>query len=286
MDHLFIVSTYPDRGSKCRIIQSARVTGGQAVTAASALHRWGVRVRCIARVGDDPAGERIREDLGKEGIPLDSILCTARAHTQQASICVDRGNGERTIFWERDPALNLDCGDLKRDWFRGVDWLMIDGHEPSADRQACDWVKAEGGRILLDAEALGEAREWLLPNVDVCIASSDFGLIEFGDSDPERTLDRLADYGIPIAAITLGKDGAICDVGGDRFRVPGLPVMAVDTTGAGDIFHAGFVYGMLHRLPPRTCFDLANRAAALSCRYLGGRPGIPLTSEFTIGSLR
>ncbi len=280
MDHLFVVDSYPDRGSKCRILQSVSATGGQAVTAASALSRWGIRVRCIARIGDDPDASRIREDLDRDAIPLDSILSTCGARTQKASICVDRRNGERTIFWERDPELNLGIGDLRHEWFRGVEWLMIDGHEAEADILACDWVKADGGRILLDAETIGDAHESLLKRVDACIASSDFGLNEFGVSDPEQTLDRLRGYSIPIVAVTLGKDGAICDVAGDRFRVPGVQVAAVDTTGAGDIFHAGFIYGMLHHFSPRTCFELANRAAALSCRFLGGRHGIPLTEEF------
>lgn len=279
IDHLFVVRRFPNRGQKVRIGNSMMICGGQAATAASALQRWGIPVRCIARVGDDHEGELIREELTLDGVATDSILGTVRTKTQHASICIDALSGERTIFWERNPRLDLHPLDLNHEWFRSIDWLLIDGHEVDADIQAAQWVKASGGRVVLDAEEIGPQRDRLLPLVDVCIASSDFGSREFGISDPIKTLDCLSGFGIGVVGVTLGAEGVVARAGAETFTIPGRSVTAIDTTGAGDIFHAGYLYGMIQNWIPIECLQFANCAAGLSCRVLGGRPGIPPIDE-------
>ena len=278
-DHLFEIQDFPQPGTKCSIRNERFECGGQAATAAAAIARWGCRTRFVGRVGDDEAGKISVESLSALGVVTDSALVTKDVPTQYAYIFTDTTSGERTIFWNRHEQLNLRPSDLDRRWFQNARVLLIDGHEPAADIQAARWLREQSGIVILDAETIGPGRDTLLSLTDICFASSDFGRHEFSESDPAVVISLLRDHGVKIAGMTLGNQGAIADWGNGLKKFPPLPVQAIDTTGAGDIFHAALAYASLHLFPVEEMIRFANVAAGLSCRFRGGREGIPSLTD-------
>jgi sulfofructose kinase len=274
MDYLHRVERYPKRGEKMRITESIRACGGQCATAAIALKFWGSAVRFVGKIGDDEQGEFVRNALVSAGLDADSILTVSGCGTQHAEIIVDAETGERTIFWDRSHKLDLKITDLKREWFDAVDLLLVDGHEIEADIQAASWVRDSGGTVILDAEEPDAVNPDLIPLVNIAIASSDFGSKTYHIDDPRKVIGKLRALGVAIAGVTLGNQGVIADWGAGLMRFPAIPVQAVDTTGAGDIFHAGIVFGMSCGWQIHDTFQYANTAAGLSCQYLGGQHGI------------
>ncbi|TFF93212.1 carbohydrate kinase family protein, partial [Candidatus Thorarchaeota archaeon] len=114
---------------------------------------------------------------------------------------------------------------------------------------------------------------------DIAVGSEDFGAREFGIHDPVETIAELRRYGVSMAGVTLGHRGSLVDWGDGvrRFRAVDVPV--VDTTGAGDIYHAALAYGALRDMSPSDTVTFASIAASLSCRSLGARAAIPTLNE-------
>lgn len=279
IDHFCVVQPFPVQGQKQAIKNYEKHGGGQAATAGVALKRWGENVRFVGRVGDDQNGDLSLQLLEGEGVDISGAIRSPGETTQFAVILVDPETGERTILWLRSPRLNLKPEDLKPEWFHGVQTLLIDGHELDAALVAAKWVRSQGGKVVLDAEEIGPGREELLAFTDVCVASADFGMREFGEKDQEYTLKVMLEMGVKIAGVTMGADGVVVDWGDGVRYLPGIDVMARDTTGAGDIFHAALTYGTHHGWDPERIFNFANVCAGLACRKIGGRTAIPSLDE-------
>lgn len=279
IDHFLCVEKYPSQGQKIPFYGRAVMGGGQAATAAAALARWGVRTRYIGRVGDDGTGDSSIAWLNNEGVLTDSVIRTPGVSSQTAYIIVPAETGERTVIWNREPGLNLRASDLDKDWFTGTKILFVDGHELDAAATAARWIRESGGIVVLDAEHIGADRNRLLRLTDIAVGSEDFGMREFGIRSPEETIAAVRNAGVGFAGITLGKDGCLIDWGEGLRRFRSIRVPVVDTTGAGDIFHAGLVYGAWKTMKPADMVAFATVAAGLSCRALGGRSAIPSTEE-------
>ena len=129
--------------------------------------------------------------------------------------------------------------------------------------------------VVLDGDTLRDGIDELIGLTDVLIASSNFAVRFTGETDSEKQLSRLHSLGPEIVGITLGADGCILMHGDTVLREPGFQVDVVDTTGAGDVFHGAFIYGLLEDWTLEKTARFANATAAMKCRKLGGRAGIP-----------
>lgn len=282
IDHFLRVSTYPSKGQKVPFRQYSVMGGGQAATAAVCLSRWGVRTRFVGRVGDDSTGDLSISWLANEGVICDAVIKAESETTQTAYIVVPDNCGERTVFWHRGPSLNLKASDLKKSWFDDALVLLIDGHELDAACLAARWVKENNGIVVLDAEHIGKGRRDILELTDIAVGSEDFGAREFGTTSHRETLSILRHHGVALAGVTLGKNGALVDWGEGIKHFRSIDVEVVDTTGAGDIFHAGLAYAAYKKMDPKTMISFSTVCAGLSVTKLGGRSAIPsLESVFT-----
>ena len=278
-DEIHLIHQYPASGAKTQIASTCHCPGGQAASAAVALARWGLPIRFIGRLGDDSPGRLCMEVLGSEGVDISSAIITPNTRTQRAVIFVEQDSAERTIFWRRDPALNLLPIDIQPQWLQTIKALLIDGHETSAALVAAQQIKAQGGVVILDAEEIGSQCANLLQYVDICIGAADFGKQEFGISDSRSVIRHIKSMGPAVAGLTLGGEGVLVDWGEGPVHLPGIKVPVLDTTGAGDIFHAGVLYSVLSGWDWEKCFQFANIVAGLSCRRFGGQDGIPALRE-------
>ncbi len=276
VDHLCTVGTFPTFNSKLQMTSYACQPGGQVATAMVALQRWGCRTAYIGSFGDGIIGELSRRSLSEEGVNLAGAVQRRGVANQMAVILVDQASGERTVLMHRPAALVLEPEDLRHDLVTAGRVLHVDGYDLDAALAAAEWAHGAGMPVVVDLDTRSGAVERLVAMSDVVIVSQEFAEQFTGVVEPERAIDRLAaETSAPIVAITLGAAGVIARSSAGTAHVPAYAVRSVDSTGAGDVFHAGFIYGMLVDWPLARALRFANAAAALKCTQVGGRPGIP-----------
>jgi sulfofructose kinase len=271
-DTLISLPRYPELGSKVGFHSAQILPGGQVASAMAACQEWGLRTRYVGKLGDDPAASVHRAEFSRLGV--EAHLATASGCTsQQAFILVDE-NGERTVLWKRDSRLTLLPGEIEREWVVNSRALHVDGHDTAAASQAAAWARSAGVPVISDLDDLYPGVEALLQNVDYLISSRDIPERIIGENDLKKSLPALRErYGCRLTAATLGHDGVLAWDGSTFHYAAAFRVDTVDTTGAGDIFHAGFIYGLLQGWPVRRQLDFACAAAALNCTGIGARGG-------------
>ena len=279
VDHLCVVDRFPAPDTKQRLRARAVEPGGQIATALVALRRWGARAAYLGTFGDDEAGVLSRTSLESEGVDVSHAPIRSGEPNQLSVILVDGRTGERTVLWHRPPGLALTPDEVPRAVIAGARVLHLDGADGETAVAAAATARAAGVPTVADIDMAGPELERLLRLVDVLIVSWEFARSLTGAARPEAALERLTGYGGAVVGVTLGSAGALIAAGGRPFAVDGHAVAAVDTTGAGDLFHAGFIWAMLAGLELETAVRLANAAAALQCTRLGGRHAIPALAE-------
>jgi len=178
------------------------------------------------------------------------------------------------VLWKRDPRLTLLPEELDREWIVNARVLHLDGHDTAAAALAAQWARAAGIPVVADLDDLYPGHEALLPNIDFLITSRDIPARLTGEADLRLSLPQVhRRYACRVTAATLGHEGVLA-WDGERFHyAPAYKVDAVDTTGAGDIFHAGFICGFLRGWPLQRQLEFACAAAALNCTAVGARGG-------------
>ena len=279
VDFLSVVSEYPTSNSKKEILWFARSGGGQVATAMVALSRWGVTARYIGKVGDDEFGQFSLESIRREGVDVSSVTIEPDTPTQFGNIIVEAASGDRAILWKRDQRLMYREGELRREEICSGKLLHLDGHDIRAAIQCARWAKEEGIPTVIDIDKVEPLTPELIKEIDFVVTSSRFPTLFTGISGREKALIELRKYTRGFLCSTLGPEGAVALVDENPLYVNGLKVDAVDTTGAGDVFHGGFIYGLLQNWEVTKILRFANAVAGLKCRDLGGRRGIPNLEE-------
>lgn len=282
IDLLAVVEAYPASNSKQRLRRFDRLPGGQMATAAAVCARLGWRARYIGSFGDDDFGRLGRETLLKEGVDLDASWTVAGATNQFAIVLVEEGSGHRTVLWDRHPALTIDPAAVSRSVIESGRVVIVDCHDTAAATEAARLARRAGIPTILDVEHVRPGIHELLSQIDAIIAAQAFPAALTGHGSPGRALAAIArEFHAPLVCVTLGEEGSLALCDGREIRTPGFAVECVDTTGAGDAFRGGFAAGCLHA-PDGSLEDAlayANAVAALNCRRLGARGGMPTPDE-------
>jgi len=279
VDFVSVVPEFPAKNSKMKLLEFSKQGGGQVATALVALSRWGVKTRYMGKVGGDDLGHFSLNSIRQEGVDISSVTIDPDATNQFAFIIVDRPSGDRTILWDRDERLMYREGELRKEEVCSGKILHLDGHDIRATIRCAKWAKEEGIPTVLDIDKVEPPTPELIREIDFIITSSRFPKLMTGISDQEKALVDLQKYSPGFLCATLGHKGAMALVKGEILNMEGFKVESVDTTGAGDVFHAGFIYGHLQNWEVTEILRFANAAAALKCRDLGGRRGIPSLEE-------
>jgi len=279
-DTVLLVHDFPALGGKARVLSQSRQAGGQVATALVTCQRLGLQTRYIGKVGDDEAGKFQLDSLRREGVDVRYTRVAGRAPNQFGFIIVDQATGERTVFWDRDPKLAVRASELIRGAISSARALHLDGCDVEACLEAARWARQTGLPVVADLDTVYKEVERLFPYIDYLIASSNFLPAATGEADPFRVLEYMArEYKIRAPGMTLGRDGALIFTRGRFIYSPGFVVEAVDTTGAGDVFHGAFVYGLLAGWRMDHILEFSNAMAALNCTALGARGGIRTREE-------
>ena len=244
-------------------------------TALVALSRWGIPCTFAGVIGDDPFGLQIRAGLEAEGIDLQGLLVRRGLESQFAFIAAEPGLGRRTIFWQRPTGPSPHPEELDFDLIRRAKILHTDGLFPEAALAAAKAAREAGVPVIVDAGSFREGMLELARLSDYFIVSSAFARSLAGREDPLAACREMAAVGPGLVGVTLGKEGYLALDRGRLIRRPAYPVAAVDTTGCGDVFHAGFIYGVLQGWTTDQSLDWGAWAASRVSLKLGGRAGIP-----------
>ena len=283
IDLLAVVAEHPRPNTKQRIQKLVLFPGGQAATAMVTCARLGWRARYIGRFGDDDNGKRGREGLEAEGVDISACQDVAGASNGFAVILVDARSGERTIMWDRHPSLAMHPADVPKTAIASARILLVDCHETQAAAEAARYAHEVGTPTVIDVERVRPGIDDLLREIDVIIAAQEFPLELTGHGDLGQALRAMAaEFRAAVVGVTLGADGSLAVARGREIRTRGFRVPVVDTTGAGDVFRGGFVAGWLAAgvdASAERVFAYANAVAALKCRALGAREGIPRPEE-------
>ncbi len=279
-DTVVIVREFPALGGKERVVSVSQQAGGQVATALVTCQRLGLRTRYIGKVGDDPAGRFQLQSLRREALDLRYTRIARQTPNQLAYIIVDQATGERTVFWDRDPRLAVSASELKPQAICSARVLHLDGCDVEAAIQAARWARRAGIPVVADLDTVYKQVEKLFSLIDYLIASAHFLPAVTGEADPFRVLAYMSrEYKIRAPGMTLGRDGALVYTQGKFHYSPGFVVETVDTTGAGDVFHGAFIYGLIHGWDMDHTLDFSNALAGLNCTALGARGGIRTEAE-------
>lgn len=278
VDHLAVMETLPRRDTKAPMLQYVVAPGGQSSTAAAALSRLGLKCACAGLVGDDPDGAFLKKCLREEGVDDTKVLAEPGARTPVALILVEAGSGKRTIAY-----LDSLRGRLKPERFDfnallSTRCLLIDPYATSLGARLAPLGRERGVVTIYDAEHEVEDFEKMLETSDYIIGSEQ--VVEtLGETGVEAALKKLFSYGPRAAVITLGEKGCAALGPEGILRRKAYAVKAVDTTAAGDAFHAGFAFGVLKGWELPRLLEFASALGALVCRGLGGRASLPTLDE-------
>jgi sugar/nucleoside kinase (ribokinase family) len=292
IDLLAEVDGFPRPDSKARLLGLTERPGGQAASAAVALARLGLRVGYIGRFGGDRYGTLGLDSLRNEGIDAGGAVIVPRATSQFAVILVDRQTGTRTVLWHRHAGLSISPADVPTAAVAAARVLHVDCHETAAVTHAAEEARRAGTRTVIDVERVRPGIDRLLRAIDVVIAADGFPAEFTGRAEPGAALAALqAASGAAIVCVTLGPEGSLCRAGGREIHTPAYRVPVVDTTGAGDVFRAGFIAAWIHggaAAEVEEALRWANAVAALKCRGLGARtttPTLPELRDFLAGAV-
>jgi sugar/nucleoside kinase (ribokinase family) len=264
--------------AKMRIHRQVVSCGGQMTTAMVACAKLGLKAKYVGVTGTDENGRRIRSAMAGYDVDMtDSVI--RDAPNRFAVIMVDESTGERIVLWDRDERLRLKPRELSAEIFGSARLLHVDDEDQETAIEAARLGRTAGVPITSDIDRLTDRTEELVAAVTHPIFAEHVPLALTGRNDPESALRALRTRHNGLLCVTLGAHGALALDGDRAIYAPGYQITAVDTTGAGDVFRGGFIYGLLRRWPTAQILQFANAAAAVSCTRLGALTGVPDLSD-------
>lgn len=283
VDYVYRLPTYPrpdSATSKLRIASYRVSFGGQTATALCTCAALGLRTKYIGAFGNDDGGRRIRNEVAGLGVDVDDAV-VRDAPNPFAVILLDGEHGERIVLWNRDSRLALQPDEVKPDAVRSARLVHVDDVDANAAILAAHIAREAGIPVTSDIEATTDRTAELVAAVTIPIFAEHALQALTGEDDFERALRKVRRTHEGLLCVTSGSRGAML-LDGDRLHhEPGLPVNAIDTTGAGDVFRGAFICALLRGDEPPDILRFANAAAALSCTREGAIASVPALREIS-----
>jgi sulfofructose kinase len=274
-DLVYSVDRHPQPDEKIRAHSFIGCGGGPAANAAVTVARLGLRSAFAGYLGNDIFGNAHIDELQRAGVHTD--LVTRGSHSSALSVVMVKPDGSRALVNYRKPESLLAAGSVD---FSIVDTrvILFDGHEPLISPVLAKSARQKNIITMLDAGSIHRGTEELAGLVDYLVCSESFGLNFTGESDEKRALVKLSRYA-PNVIITLGARGLIWQGISGSGHLETYKVRAVDTTGAGDVFHGALAACLARNMEWGASLSYASAAGALCCTKIGARLGIPTKDE-------
>jgi sugar/nucleoside kinase (ribokinase family) len=264
--------------SKIRISSHTVSCGGQMATALAACAALGLRSKFAGVLGSDDNATRVQEALEARGVDVaDAVI--HHGPNQFAVILVDERSGERMVLWSRDDTIALHADELPPSLLPSAKIVHVDDVDQLAAIQVATLARSAGATVTSDIDRVTDRTEELVAAVSIPIMAEHVPTALTGEPEMGRALRRLQERHGTMMCVTLGRSGAMIVDGGRLHYAPAFAVDAVDTTGAGDVFRGGFIYGLLKGDAPTELLRFANAAAAVSCTRRGAMNAVPSLAD-------
>jgi sulfofructose kinase len=284
VDHLIVVPEYPEKYGKIQFSQHFQFAGGEVATTMVGLQRLGLKTSYVGNFGDDAEGKFGLQSLIDEDVDITFTKQIKNAKTQIAFIIIDRRNGERTVIWDRDSKLSIDEKNVPIESASLGKILHFTPHDTDACLKLAKAASLSNTIVSIDVDNIFEGITKLLESVDILISSQEFPEKLVGIKDKKKALlEMKSRFGCGIVGMTLGDKGSLLLCEDTFIKTPGfdVPNGCKDTTGAGDSFRVGLLYGLLNYESVEESVRMANAVAALKCREIGARTSLPTKDELT-----
>jgi ribokinase len=279
LDYLLLLKSYPQLDEKIEAKEVSIQGGGPVPTAMATLAKLGARVCFVGKVGKDEEGQRVLENLKKEGVNTDYLIVDKKSTTAKAFIWIDEKTGKRTVVLDQTKIMPTKKSELLFLDKVKTKFLHLDFREPEINILLAKWAKKQKAKVILDMGSLRGDVEKISPLVDYLVVSKRFAYSYTRSNNPFEALNILMKKRFKCVVITAGEEGCWCATGERTFHKPAFKVEVQDTTGAGDVFHGAFIFGLLKNWDMEKIIEFSNACAALKCTQLGGRAGIPTLFE-------
>jgi len=273
-DRILLFERYPGANQKVEVISSTASGGGPVPTALAAFSKLGGKAAFLGVVGDDLEGDLVRQDLRRFGVDTTHLISRPKCKTPCAYIWVDRESGDRTVALDPGTVDFLKPGQLPESLIRQIPFLLIDGRHGEPCLAAARLCREGGGTVILDAGSPRQRIHDLLAFTDHAVVSQDFVAGTFPGTDFDGALSKIGALGPKSVVITCGAEGGYWWENSASGRYGAFLVPVLDTTGAGDAFHGGYLFALKSGDSIQRRCDFASAAAALACRALGGRAAL------------
>jgi sulfofructose kinase len=282
-DLVIEVGRCPGPDEKLRADSVRQQGGGLVGTALVAAARLGGRCAYLGALGDDTFGNFCVSEFEKEGVDTRFISRPAGASALVAVIVADRSAGTRMILWTDEGAPRLGPDAVSADVVRRARVLHVDNYFPEAALAGARLARSLGVTVTMDLERQDERTGEFLSLGDYAIVPEDFARLRYGSEGAEEgaqaLYEEVAPHGGRAAVVTCGVRGSYAVTACGPIAQPAYRAPVVDTTGCGDVYHGAFALGLARGWELGRIMQCAAAAAALKCRKLGGRAGIPTMPE-------
>ena len=277
VDHVYRLPASPIADSptaKLRISSHATMCGGQMATAMAACAGFGLKAAYLGAVGHDHNGRLLLSELQQRSVDVSQVM-TRECANRFAVITVDETSGERIVLWDRDDRLNLRARDVDHALIAAARIVHVDDEDQEAAIAVASAARAAGVPCTSDIDRITDRTRDLIAAVSIPIFAQHVLPAITGEHDLERALKAIRASHDGLLCVTLGAHGAMIMADNEIVTEPAFTVNAVDTTGAGDVFRAAFIYALLKEYPPQRLLRFANAAAAISCTRAGAMASVP-----------
>lgn len=275
-DSLYRIPYFPEENTKLQALESVMAGGGPAATGLVAAAKLGCRSAYLGILAADKEGLFLMEDFARYGVDTTGVDVRTDGRSFTSSIWLNAESQSRTCVFDRGTLPAFKLNERAVAILRQADILMVDGNELEAALAGADEIHRHGGRVLYDAGGRYEGVERLLPKADILIPSTEFAREVTGvDNIREAAICLYEAYRPEAVVITDGKNGGVLYQGDELKDYPAYSVKAVDSNGAGDVFHGAFAAAMQKGFTYVDCCSFASMTAALKCMGVGARRSIP-----------
>ena len=260
-----------------KIFTQKITSGGSAANTIFSLSKLGIETSFIGKVKNDELGNFFRKDM--ESSNISPILLNSETPTGKAMALVSK-DGERTFATYLGAAVELNADELKAEFFNNFDIFHIEGYlvyNHPLMLKAAELAKEKGLKISLDLASYNVVednfdflKDYIKKYVDIVFANEEEAKA-YTNAEPEQALDIIAEH-CDIAVVKIGSKGSLIKKDGIKYTAGIIPVNMIDTTGAGDSYAAGFIYGLINNYPLDKCGEIGAILSGKIIEFIGAKP--------------
>lgn len=274
IDFLINVDRFPATDSAAILRDYSWQGGGKVATALVTLGQLGVSTGFVGVVGGDAFGSFIAEDFKRHGVDTSRLVVDAAASSSLSVPISEKLTGGRSFIFNFGTCRKLQPEDLEAEYIASARFLHLENMEP-VSATAARLARESGVKVVIDADHESSAPVDSLAQIDVLIASEFYYKAYFMDDHYEENCRNMLTKGPQVVVFTFGRRGCVGMDADGYFELPAFRVPEADTTGAGDVYHGAFIYGLLQGWKARETARFASAVAAIKCTRIGGRAAIP-----------